>query len=115
MTAGMIILVILCVLLLLVVMILVKVVENKEESHKAYQNLLAFRYYVNNCALNETSIATIDDRLKLERARPEMEDVIYSDLVWDINLDYCKRIDSYNRRKRADKINGRYEEAKTTD
>jgi hypothetical protein len=56
-----------------------------------YEDLKSFKYYVENTPINNVSHGNIINRIKLERARHEMCEKEYSDLVWEITLIFIKR------------------------
>jgi hypothetical protein len=51
---------------------------------KVYANLCEFQSYVNTCDLTLKNYSDIEDRLKIERARDEMEDVVFNNKVGTI-------------------------------
>lgn len=63
--------------------------KDKERPRKVYgsqvyANLCEFQTFVSNCEINIISFDMITERLMIERARDEMEDVVFNNKVGEI-------------------------------
>lgn len=56
-----------------------------------YNNLMSFKYYVDNCEVNTISRDIIKQRLKIERGKAKGTGPEYMALVYDITEVYIKR------------------------
>lgn len=74
-----------------IVIVILSVRETENAYTKLYEDLRSFKYYVENTPVNDVSHGNIISRIKTERARKEMYEKEYSDLVSEITYIFIKR------------------------
>jgi len=83
--------------ILIGVFIILRILEAGYVYKVRYESLRVFKYYVENARIDSISHGIIIDRIKTERARREMNEPEYCNLVHEITSIFVKRFADFIR------------------